>query len=148
MSETEKPRPKDAHIGLQFWVQLGQVEVAGFRECQGLQVETELFEYSEGGLNTYTHKFPVRSKYKNVVLKRGLDETRDLYSWYMKSINGQIQRQDISIVVYDSRGNEVEKWDLQRAFPCKWTGPDLNASQGAVAIETLEIAHEGVIQTQ
>lgn len=141
----EETRSKDPHLGLRFWVQLGQVEIAGFQECSGLNIETEIFEYSEGGLNTYTHKFPVRAKYKNITLKRGLDEGQDLYQWYVKAINGQIKRQNISIIVYDSLGKEVRRWNLQRAFPCKWTGPDLKADKGALAIETVEIAHEGLL---
>ena len=143
----DKPRPKDPHLGLRFWVQLGQVEIAGFKECSGLKIETEIFEYPEGGLNTYTHKLPVRAKYGNITLKRGLDETQDLHKWYVQAINGQIKRQNISIVVYDSLGKQVQKWDLQRAFPCKWTGPDLKTDAGAVAIETVEIAHEGLLPT-
>jgi phage tail-like protein len=144
----EKPRSKDPHLGLFFWVQLGQVEIAGFKECSGLKIETEVFEYVEGGLNTYTHKLPVRTKYGNITLKRGLDEGQDLYRWYVKAMQGVIQRQNISIIVYDSRGKEVQKWDLQRAFPCKWTGPDLKTDQGAVAVETVEIAHEGLLPTK
>jgi phage tail-like protein len=146
----EKPRAKDPHMGLRFWVQLGSIEVAGFQECSGLSVETEIFEYAEGGLNTHTHKFPVRAKYKNITLKRGLDEGQDLYQWYVKTMRamngtGKLQRQDISIIVYDSLGKEVRRWNLQRAFPSKWTGPDLKSDKGAVAVETLEITHEGLL---
>jgi phage tail-like protein len=143
----EKPRSKDPHLGLCFWVQLGQVEIAGFRECTGLTIETETFEYAEGGLNTYKHKLPVRTKYTNIVLKRGLDEGQDLFRWYVKAMNGAIKRQDISIIVYDSQGREIQKWDLQRAYPCKWTGPSLNAEKGSIAVETVEIAHEGLLPT-
>jgi phage tail-like protein len=91
----------------------------------------------------------VRSKYKNIILKRGLDEGQDLYRWYVKAMNGEIQRQDISIMIYDSRGTgkPVRTWNLHRAFPCKWTGPDLKADKGAIAVETLEIAHEGLRST-
>ena len=141
----DKPRSKDPHMGLRFWVQLGQVEVAGFNECSGLKVETEVYEYQEGGLNTYTHKLPVRAKYQNITLKRGLDEGQDLYQWYVKAMNGQIGRQNISIIVYDSLGKEIRRWNLQRAWPCKWSGPDLKSDKGSVAIETLEIAHEGLL---
>jgi len=141
----ERPRPKDTHIGLRFWVQLGQVEIAGFKECSGLSIETEVFEYKEGGLNNYTYKLPVRSSYKNITLKRGLDEGQDLHRWYVQAMNGQIKRQNISIIVYDSTGREVRKWNLQRAWPCKWTGPDLKTDQGAIAVETVEIAHEGLL---
>ena len=143
----EKPRGKDSHIGLRFWVQLGQVEIAGFKECSPLIVETEMFEYPEGGLNTYTHKLPVRTKYSNITLKRGIDEGQDLYQWYVKVMQGQMKRQNISIIVYNSTGKEVRKWDLQHAYPCKWTGPDLKTDQGAIAVESVEIAHEGLLPT-
>src|SRR5580704_17359804 len=106
----------DCHLGLLFWVQLGQIEIAGFRECTGFGAQTEVFEYAEGGLNTYTHKLPVRVKYNNITLKRGLDQGQDLYHWYMKAVNGQIKRQNISIIVYGPKGDEVRRWDLQKAY--------------------------------
>ena len=93
---SEKQRSKDPHQGLRYWIQLGQIEIAGFRECSGLTIETEMFEYAEGGLNTYTHKLPVRRKYANITLKRGMEEGQDLYQWYMKTAKGQISRQNIS----------------------------------------------------
>jgi phage tail-like protein len=136
---------KDPHLGLRFWIQLGQVEIAGFRECSPLIIETEVEEYKEGGLNTYYHKLPTRMKYTNITLKRGMDETRSLYDWYVKSASGQIQRQNISIVIYDSEQNRQQQWDLKNAYPCKWTGPDLKAESGAIAVETLEITHEGLL---
>ena len=148
ISPDDSPRPRDAHLGLRFWVQLGQIQVAGFQECSGLVIETEMMEYPEGGLNTYTHKLPTRAKYSNITLKRGLDEGQDLYHWYVSSLNGDIKRQNISIILYDSQGKEVRRWDLQGAYPCKWTGPALRADTGAVAVETLEIAHEGLLPSR
>ena len=144
-SPDDRPASRDPHLGLRFWVQLGQIEVAGFQECSGLAVQTEVMEYPEGGLNTYTHKFATRAKYTNITLKRGLDEGQDLYEWYMRYLQGDISRQDISILLYNSEGKQVQKWDVRRAFPCKWTGPTLRADKGAIAVETLEIAHEGII---
>ncbi len=141
----EKQRSKDPHQSLRYWVQLGQIEIAGFRECSSLTIETEMFEYAEGGQNTYTHKLPVRRKYANITLKRGMEEGQDLYKWYLQTASGKITRQDISIIIYDPLGEPVRKWDLQNAYPCKWTGPDLKAESGAIAIETLEIAHEGLL---
>ena len=138
-------RARDPHLGLRFWIQLGQIEIAGFRECSGLSIETETFEYAEGGLNTYTHQLPVRVKYQNITLKRGLDRGRDLFDWYWRAAQGQIARQPISIIVYDSLGEIVQKWDLQNAFPCKWNGPGLDAREGEIAVESVEIAHEGLL---
>jgi phage tail-like protein len=141
----EKPRSPDPHLGMKFWIQIDGVEVAGFHDCSPITIETENYEYQEGGLNSYTRKFPVRTKYSNITLKRGIDPTRDLQVWYMQGVNSGIQRKNISIIVYDFTGRQVRKWDLQRAYPCKWTGPELKADTGAVMMETLEIAHEGLI---
>lgn len=138
-------RTKDPLLGLRFSLQLGQVEVAWFRECSPIVVETETYEYAEGGLNSYTHKLPVRTKYSNITLKRGMDETQALYDWYIKAASGQISRQNISIIIYDSEQNNKRQWDLQNAYPCKWTGPELKAETGAIAIESVEIAHEGLL---
>jgi len=145
--QLSQERPRDPHLGLRFWIQLGQIEIAGFRECSGLSIETETFEYAEGGLNTYTHKLPVRVKYQNITLKRGLDRGRDLFDWYWRASGGQIARQPISIIVYDSLGEVVQKWDLQNAYPCKWNGPGLEAAHGEIAVESVEIAHEGLLSS-
>ncbi len=135
----------DPHMGLRFWVQLGQIEIAGFRECSSLMIETEVMEFIEGGENTYTHQLPVRTKYKNITLKRGMDDTRALYDWYTQNVTGPVVRQNISIVIYDSQQNIKRQWDLKNAWPCKWTGPELKAETGSLAVETLEIAHEGLL---
>lgn len=141
----ERPRPKDPHLGMQFWVQIEGVEVAGFSECSGLVIETETFEYAEGGLNLYTHKLPVRTRYGNVVLRRGLDPAQDLYSWYMSTLDGKTSRKNLSIIIYGPTGEQVRQWALKGAYPVKWTGPDLRADAGAIAVETLEFAHEGLV---
>jgi phage tail-like protein len=138
-------RPSDPHLGLRYWVQIEGIEIAGFAECSGLSMETEVFEYTEGGQNTYTHKLPVRTKYSNITLKRGLDPTRDLFTWFVNSKNGAPRsRKDVSIIVYNSEGREVYRWDLIEAYPVKWTGPDYRTDAGAVAVETIEIAHHGL----
>ncbi|MFI5385011.1 MAG: phage tail protein [Fimbriimonadales bacterium] len=141
-------RGKDAHLGLQFWVQIDNVEVAGFRECSGLTIETDTTEYAEGGLNTHTHKLPVRTKYGNITLKRGLDPTHDLFKWYLGSLDGVPNgRKNVSIMIYGPKGGEpVEQWDLMDAFPVKWVGPELKTEAAALAVETLEFAHNGLVR--
>ena len=143
--QAERPRPKDPHLGLQFWIQIEGVEIAGFSECSGLVIETEVFEYAEGGLNLYTHKLPVRTKYSNITLKRGLDPAQDLYRWYMSTLDGKTNRKNVSLIVYGPTGEQVRQWALKGAYPVKWSGPDLKSDAGAVAIETLEFAHEGLV---
>jgi phage tail-like protein len=157
----ERPRSKDAHLGLRFWVEIDGIQVAGFEECTGLMIETEVFEYPQGGLNTGTHKFPVRTKWGNVTLKRGIDVGQDLLAWYLKTMDGKTSmggkeaegprkgdpvRANVSIMLYGPVGSEpVRQWHLRRAFPVKWVGPALKSDKGAVAVETLEFAHEGLV---
>lgn len=139
-------RGRDEHIGLRFWVQIDGIEVAGFCECSPITIETETFDYAEGGLNTYVHRLPVRTKYGNITLKRGLDPGRDLFRWFMATLNGRTDRKNVTISIYGPQGNTpVEQWHLRGAYPVKWTGPDLKTETGAVAIETLEFAYESLV---
>lgn len=144
-------RSRDPYVGLHFWVEIDGLEIAEFGECSSPTVETEIFEYTEGGLNTYTHKFPVRTKYGNLTLKRGIDEGQDLYRWYSQSIlHGKTaKRKNVALKLYTSDRRLVKVYHMVRAFPVKWTGPDMKADAGATAVETLEFAHEGfTITTQ
>ena len=138
-------KQRDPYVHLRFSIQIGQVDVALFSECSALTIENEVFEYQEGGLNSYTHKLPTRTKYGNITLKRGLDDSQYLHQWFMQVAVGRIKRENVSLVLHDATGKEVRRWDLQNAYPCKWTGPDLKADAGAVAVETVELAHEGLI---
>lgn len=140
----------DHHLGLRFWVQIEGVEVAGFSECSGFTIEKEVYEYAEGGLNTHTHKLPVRTKYSNITLRRGIDMGEDLYRWFHDvSIRMPFQRKNISIMIYKPEGgNPIYRWDLMGAYPVKWVAPELKTDAGASAIETLEFAHNGLIGFQ
>lgn len=152
MAGSDERQGKDAFIGLSFWVEIDGVEVASFDECSAITMETETYEYMEGGLNTHSHKLPVRTKYSNITLKRGLDPGADLFKWYCDTMdwyaagpNGAHKRKNVTITVYDPTRKPVMKYHLMNAYPVKWTGPELKASAGAVAIESLEFAHEGLV---
>lgn len=138
----------DPFIAFRFEVRMDGKPVGGFSECSGLQVETEVQEYAEGGLNTHLHKFVTRSKQSNITLKRGIIN-RDLWEWHNQLVQGQIAHRDGSILLYDPAGEEiVMEWQFRRAFPSKFTGPELNATQNSVAVETLELSHHGLERRQ
>jgi len=121
--------------------------VASFSECSGLESSLEVFEYKEGGLNDYVHKFPTRISHANVTLKRGVVFIQnDLWNWHSDFVQGKGKRKDGLIVLLNESGKPAKVWKFLRGLPMKWTGPTLNAGQSNVAIETLEIAHEGLIQ--
>lgn len=137
----------DPYAGFNFALELGSVQAAAFSECSGLQMETKLFEYQEGGNNSTTLRFPENTSYGNVTLKRGITASNDLINWHLDVVNSQFSKSrpaNVAIVLHDEKGNEVKRWNLIRALPVKWTGPDLKASSSEVAIEALEFAHEGI----
>jgi phage tail-like protein len=128
-----------------FAVELEGITLAGgFSECSGIAATTEPEEVNEGGLNSASRKFVGRTKHDNLTLKRGLTQSAELYNWFLDAVRGKIQRKSGSIVLYDERGKEAVRWNFVRGWPAKWEGPALNATGNDVAIETLEIAHEGL----
>lgn len=136
---------KDPYRNFNFVVEIDGITQAGFSDCSGFGASTDPIEYREGGRNTTTHKMPGQTKYPNIVLKWGLTDSRELYSWYNDVIKGKIRRAHGSIVAYDVDGvTEKVRWNFFNAWPTKWDGPDFSAKGNDVAIETLELAHEGI----
>lgn len=119
------------------------VVAGGFSECSGIEGTLQVEEYSEGGENRFVHKFPTRMTYSNITLKRGITFSQELWKWHFDYANGKGKRLDGLITLLDESENAVRIWAFQKGLPLKWTGPTLNAAQSQVAIETLEIAHQG-----
>lgn len=118
--------------------------VAGFSEVQGLDAQTEVEEYREGGLNSYVHRLPKGTRYGTIVLRRGMSSSPELWSWYDQTANGVISRKNGSIILLKPNGGELCRWNFFGAFPVRWTGPSLNAASSDVAIESIELAHNGI----
>jgi phage tail-like protein len=119
--------------------------VAGFSECSGLEATMEVMEYKEGGENRFVHKFATRASFSNIVLKHGVIFLYDdLWTWHNSWVQGQGARKDGLIVLEDESGQPAKIWKFKRGMPAKWGLSPLNATQNAVAIESLEISHEGL----
>lgn len=140
----ETARRVDPYITCYFSVEIDGIQEAVFRECSGLESEIEVLSYEEGGVNDHPHKLPGRAKFTNVTLKRGVTDSKDLWEWFSGGIQGQIKRKTVHIILCDAKGEEVKRWTFDGAYPIKWTGPSLNANETVLAIETLELAHEGM----
>src|SRR5262249_26801848 len=110
-------------MGFRFVVDFPGMGVAGFSEISGIQAETEVQDYMEGGLNGYVHKFPTRTKHANLTLKRGVVD-RALWDWYLKVISGKVELKTGTIRVQDTSGAVAIEWSVLDAFPSKWVGPD------------------------
>jgi phage tail-like protein len=127
-----------------FHVELGGISRAAFHEATGLDSSVDVIEHREGGWNLSPRKLPGQTKHANIVLKWGLSTDRELIDWHQRIVDGEIDRRDGSVVLLNRRGEEVARWNFVRAWPAKYTAPAFNAEGNDVAIETLEIAHEGV----
>jgi phage tail-like protein len=135
---------KDPYRSYQFLVEIEGITRAGFRECSGLDSTQDAIEYREGNEALTTRKLPGLVKYSNITLKWGITDDAELWAWRSKVVSGKIERRNGSIILLDDTGAEKVRWNFREAWPTKWTGPSFNATGNDVAIETLEIAHEGI----
>jgi phage tail-like protein len=134
----------DPFSAFNFIVEIDGVVVGGFSECSGLQTETPPIEYRTGSEDITVRKLPGLRKYPNIVLKRGFTNSRELWEWRKKAVNGRTDRRSGSITLLDEARQKALEWKFREGWPSKWDGPTLNAKNNEVSIETLEIAHEGL----
>ena len=134
----------DPYANFNFLVEIDGITRAAFHEVSGFDSTIDVIEHREGGENTTVRKLPGMTKHSNIVLKWGLADDADLYNWHRDAVNGKVQRRNGSIVLLDRQGQERMRWNFVNAWPAKWDGPDFNAEGNDIAIETLELAHEGV----
>jgi phage tail-like protein len=129
-----------------FVVEIDNVETTRFQRCEGLEMIETSIEIEEGGLNTKTHKFIGKSHFPNIILEKGVSDNNELLKWYQQCVNGNFQRKNGSIVLKNAAGEEIKRWNIFRAFPCRWVGPKLDYTSGnQYAIETIELAYEEII---
>ena len=122
----------------------GKAVKGSFSEISGLGVDISVIEYRTGGEDITTRKLAGLKKFSNLVLKRGVIGDATFWNWLAAAMNGQVIRADGTIALLDEKRQPVVIWKFHRGWPCKWTGPDLVASSNDVAIEELEICHEGL----
>ena len=121
-----------------------QSPVAGFSECSGLETTLEVQDYPEGGNNGLIRKFPGRVSWGPIKLRRGIALNDELWNWHFDFVEGHGRRRDGIITLMDEQQNPVKAWRFKKGLPVKWVGPSMNAGQAQVAIEELEIGHEGL----
>jgi phage tail-like protein len=134
----------DPYLGCNFLIAIEGLVVGGFSECSGLEVETEVVPYREGGVNDYIHRFAGATSSPPLVLRHGITSGGELWLWCQMTAAGQIDRRNGTIFLHDTGGTAVIQWDFREAFPHKWTGPELRAETASVAFETIELAHRGL----
>lgn len=138
------PQRDDPYKAFNFRVEIDGVTRGAFSEVGGLESETAVIEYRVGGEPRTVRKLPGLTKYANIVLRRGITQDPELWNWRQSVVRGNVDRRNGSIFLLDDDGTEVVRWNFFQGWIAKWEGPALNAKANEVAIETIEIAHEGL----
>jgi phage tail-like protein len=138
---------RDPYAGFNFRMEIDGVEVAGFKEISGLEMNTQVIEYAEGDEdNAWIHKIPGRTNFSNIVCKRGIVEGTDLWEW-CDTINDyprEIERKSVTINLLDNEGEPQKTYTLFECWPCKYNVDSLDAMSDNLAIETIEFVYENM----
>lgn len=119
-----------------------QPNEASFQSASGLSVEYDTEEYKEGGENRFTHKLPVRTKYADLVLKRGLLVGSATVQWFLDAFRERVfQPKTVTVILLNEKGEPLRTWSVAHAVPKKWTVSDFNAGENAIVVETLELTY-------
>jgi len=120
-----------------------KTDLGTWTKCEGLSLEYDLSEVKEGGNNEYTHRLPGRVKLQNLKLTRPVDkDTRKVADW-LASVGSEPKRSTAEVAILDGGGTTVASWRLQGIFPVRWSGPTLDTGTSSVALEVLELVHNG-----
>ena len=134
----------DPYLGCAFLVELEGLVIAGFSEVSGLAAELEVLDYREGGVNDFAHRLPGPARYPtNLTLRRGITDSEELWDWWRDAVHGNVRRLTCSVLLLDSSREVVRRWEFKGAYPVRWTGPELRAETGTIAVEAFELAHRG-----
>ncbi|HEX8746396.1 MAG TPA: phage tail protein [Pyrinomonadaceae bacterium] len=139
-------RPLDPLASFNFKLEIEGITIAGFSEVTGLNSESNVIDYREGDEPITPRKLPGLNKYANLTLKRGMSVDKQLYEWRKTAVDGDITRKNLSIVLQNEKHDEVARWNIFNAWISKMAVPDMKANANEIAIETVEITHEGVVR--
>ncbi len=128
-----------------YKVEIDGLEAGGFSEATGFDASIDVIEYREGDMTAETPmKIAGLKKYGNITLKQGLTDSRVMYDWLAAGVNGEVQRKTLTLTLLNDTQAPAASWQIINAWPTKYTAPDFNATASEIAIETIEIAHEGM----
>lgn len=127
-----------------YKVEIDGLEAGGFSEASGFDASIDVIEYREGDMVQTPMKLPGLKKYGNITLKQGVADSMVMYEWMIAGVEGEVERKTITITILDDTETATASWQVINAWPAKYTAPDFNALTSEVAIESIEIAHEGM----
>jgi len=141
----EDPYPSHAFLAQISGVVEGEELTAGFSEVSGLGADIDVIEYRTGNEKQRTpRKLAGLAHFPNIELRRGITGDLGLWQWIQEAVTGSPTRADGTIQLINEERETVLTWSFRRGWPCRYRGPELEADGNSIAIETLEICHEGL----
>jgi phage tail-like protein len=139
--------PADAYLPAGLAAMITRVTGGAFQEVKGLSADLEVLSLPEGGRNDAPHQLPVRHSWGRLTLKRGFVLTQSLWAWYRAGLTSRLgARRDGSVLLLNAQGLPAAAWHFRGGLAVHWSGPEMNSMQSSVAVESLDIAHEGIDQ--
>lgn len=135
----------DPYRGFNFQLEIDGVPLGAFSECSGLTAEGDAVDYREGtDFQPNVRKLVGLRKYTNITLKRGYTQDKSLWAWHVNIANGIPDRRNVTIVLMNEQRQPVLRWHAENAWLNKIEAPSFKASGNEVAMESVEIIHEGL----
>ena len=132
------------YTDFRFLVEIDGKTRAAFSECSVLSTDSDPIEYRDGSEDTTIREIPSIKKFANITLKRGITRDLELWNWRKTVLDGAIEKKTGSIILLDETRKPIRRWNFKAGWPINWEGPSMNATGSEIAIEILEIAHEGL----
>jgi phage tail-like protein len=139
------PDNNDPYRAYNFRLDVSGMGEGHFTEVSGLGVKVEPIKYREAGDTHVVRHIPGPVDYQAVTLRYGLTASRELWNWMMRTVEGRIERRNVSIVMLDTDGtSEATRWNLRDAWPSEWQGAPLDALNREIAIESLTLVYDAL----
>jgi len=136
---------KDPFRTFNFRLEIDGLTVGSFRECSGLTADGNSVEYREGtDIPRSVRKLIGLQTYSNITLKRGYTDNPELWNWYRNIVNGVPDRRHGSVILMDEQRKDVMRWSIENMWIKKIEAPSFNATANEVAVESVELVHEGL----
>lgn len=136
----------DPYRNFNFRLEIDGLSVGSFRECSGLAADGNAVDYREGtDIPRSVRKLIGLQTYSNITLKRGYTQNHELWDWYKNIVNGIADRRNGSVILMDEQRKDVLRWNVENMWIKKIEAPGFNATANEVAVESVEIVHEGLM---
>lgn len=116
----------------------------GFSEVSGLGISIDVIDYRNGAEPGTVRRVPGLTRFPNLILRRGIVGDLALFRWIESVSHGRLIRADMRVTLLDESRSPAVRWKVRRAWPCKWEGPTLHSGGNEVALESVEVCHEGI----